>query len=120
MDGLLGNKQPEMQPRKFAATLVDMLAQCKMITVEREEVRQRTEYLLKQGDPSDSCLEPEQNERSSESPAICRRQPTTNSEFSRCEFTSPEMTLKCWLGKFVVQKFGARYDLAPAINSNMT
>lgn len=67
MDGLLGNKQPEMQPRKFAATLVDMLAQCKMITVEREEVRQRTEYLLKQGDPSDSCLEPEQNERSSES-----------------------------------------------------
>lgn len=62
VDELLRNKQTEMQRRKFAATLVYMLALYEMITLEGKEVRQRTKYLLNQDDPSDSCREAEQNQ----------------------------------------------------------
>lgn len=104
VDELLRNKQTKMQLRKFAATLVDMLAQYEMITVEREEVRQRTEYPLNQDDAFDSCREAEQNQRNSKPRAVCQQLPTTNSEVRRCDFAFPEMTTKqkvlayqvCW------------------------
>lgn len=50
VDELLRNKQTEMQQSKFAATLVDMLAQYEMIRVERGGAKQRKEYLLNQDD----------------------------------------------------------------------
>lgn len=85
VDELLRYKQTEMQQRKFAATLVEMLAQYEMIRVEGEEVRQRTKYLLNQSDTPKA----EQNLKSSSTPANNCQQPILR-------YIGPTTKKCCW------------------------